>query len=89
MLWVSGPSAGPISSWRARCERLRVRPLAVGRCRCCQALLPLLESGGRQAWIPEPNGEIVTSPYTLRALLGKLDGLNVAARTRDRECGCG
>jgi hypothetical protein len=45
--------------------------------------------GGRQAWIPEPNGEIVTSPYTLRALLGKLDGLNVAARTRDHECGCG
>jgi hypothetical protein len=39
--------------------------------------------GWRQARIPEPNGEIVTSRYTLRALLDKLDGLNVAARTRD------
>ena len=31
--------------------------------------------GWWQAWIPEPNGEIVTTRYTLRALLDKLDEL--------------
>ncbi len=31
--------------------------------------------GWWQAWIPEPNGEIITTRYTLRALLDKLDDL--------------
>ena len=31
--------------------------------------------GGWQARIPEPNGEIITTRYTLRALLDKLDDL--------------
>ena len=31
--------------------------------------------GRRQTRIPEPNGEIVTTRYTLRALLDKLDDL--------------
>jgi hypothetical protein len=33
------------------------------------------ENGWWQALIPEPNGEIVTTRYTLRALLDKLDEL--------------
>jgi hypothetical protein len=45
-------------------------------------------NGWWQARIPEPNGEIVTTRYTLRALLDKLDELLGENRgdTRGRAC---